>query len=494
MRQYQCILILSFLLLGAISLSSAQTVKSNLTEIKIIATHVAKKKGANVEIDFTMDFSEMTPLKRNTLMQVTPMLRSNTSDDFLALTPFLLTGKTRDIVLQRYMAADKDHLYRKPARKPMFILSPKRGREQQVHYATQVPFAAWMKDASLILCSENTGCADCPLGMEENVFVPNVLFPLYEAHYKYASVVPEGELLKRREESLMAYINFVVDRYEILPSLGNNPQELKRVDIKMQEMINDKSISIDKLSLVGYASPEGGVEHNLKLSRNRVNSFADYLVAKYPPFRGKYSTEAKGQDWDGLRSAIAESNLREKDEIIHIIDNVAVRERSNALKNLNGGETYATLLQDFYPPLRRSEVIFSFVVKGFDLSEAKEMIKVHPRRLSLAEVYAVVQSYPQGSQEQYDTWITAVDAFPKAPEPVINAVIMDFDAGRYEQALRLLERRKDNVHLWGLLGVAYAYNERYEEAEKYLIWAVQKNLPNARHNLDELKQFMRDNL
>lgn len=151
------------------------------------------------------------------------------------------------------------------------------------------------------------------------------------------------------------------------------------------------------------------------------------------------------------------------------------------------------MLQTYYPPLRRTVITFSFVVKGFDLTEAKKVIKTHPTHLSLAEVNLVANSYPAGSAERYQTWVIAADAFPNAVEPATNAAIMDLEAGRYAQAVKLLERYKKNSKLYTLLGIAYAYNEQYDNARTYLTKAAQLGLPDAQHNLDEFLHYMQDN-
>ena len=122
------------------------------------------------------------------------------------------------------------------------------------------------------------------------------------------------------------------------------------------------------------------------------------------------------------------------------------------------------------------------------------MLSRNPSRLSLAEVYAVAQSYPEESYERYETWTIAEKAFPKAIEPTANAAIIDLRAGRYPQALARLEARKNEPKLWMLLGLAYAYSENWSEAESYLTRAAQQGQPGAQHNLDELRHYMQDNL
>ena len=457
----------------------AQEAVNLLDGLRVTSQTVATRQGAKAVVDFDLDLTNMKHLKSNTVLQIVPTLQANDGSEQLDLPAISISGRTRAIMLRR-MGKQVD------------IIRNKSG-EQHYHYTAEVPFALWMKDASLIFRAKGYGCAECELGDYTTLLTPNALAPLYQPQYRYAMLVPEGEETKRREESLTAMITFPVNKTNLNLNLGNNRSEIKRINDKVQELTTNISLTVDALSLTGYASPEGNADLNQRLSEGRVKSIAAYLVRTYPRSKGHYTSRAMGADWDGLRAAIEESSVDYKEQIIQIIQERAASERTAALRAIDNGKTYAHLLQTYYPPLRRTVITFSFVVKGFDLEEAREVIKTHPTHLSLAEVNLVANSYPAGSAERYETWAIAADAFPNAVEPATNAAIMDFEAGRYAQAVKLLERYKKNTKLYTLLGIAYAYNEQYDNARTYLTKAAQLGLPDAQYNLDEYLHYMQDN-
>ena len=457
----------------------AQEAVNLLDGLRATSQTVATRQGAKAVVDFDLDLTNMKHLKSNTVLQVVPTLQANDGSEQLDLPAISISGRTRAIMLRRIG-------------KQVDIIRNKSG-EQHYHYTAEVPFALWMKDASLIFRAKGYGCAECELGDYTTLLTPNALAPLYQPQYRYAMLVPEGEETKRREESLTAMITFPVNKTNLNLNLGNNRSEIKRINDKVQELTTNSSLTVDALSLTGYASPEGNADLNQRLSEGRVKSIAAYLVRTYPRFKDHYTSRAMGADWDGLRAAIEESSVDYKEQIIQIIQERAASERTAALRAIDNGKTYAHLLQTYYPPLRRTVITFSFVVRGFDLEEAREVIKKHPTHLSLAEVNLVANSYPAGSAERYETWVIAADAFPNAVEPATNAAIMDFEAGRYDLAVKLLERYKKNTKLYTLLGIAYAYNEQYDNARTYLTKAAQLGLPDAQYNLDEYLHYMQDN-
>lgn len=457
----------------------AQEAVNPLDGLRATSQTVATRQGAKAVVDFDLDLTNMKHLKSNTVLQIVPTLQANDGSGQLDLPAISISGRTRAIMLRR-MGKQVD------------IIRNKSG-EQHYHYTAEVPFALWMKDASLIFRAKGYGCAECELGDYTTLLTPNALAPLYQPQYRYAMLVPEGEETKRREESLTAQITFPVSQTSLNMNLGNNRSEIKRIDDKLTELTRNKNLTVDALSIAGYASPEGSEDVNNRLAQGRVDRVAQYIVGKSPRLKGHYTSRAMGADWDGLREAIVASSLDHKDQVLEILQKEPASERTAALRAIDDGQTYAQLLQTYYPPLRRTVISFSFVVKGFDLEEAKQVIKTHPTHLSLAEVNLLANSYPAGSAERYQTWVIAADAFPNAVEPATNAAIMDLEAGRYDQAVKLLERYKKNSKLYTILGIAYAYNEQYDNARTYLTKAAQLGLPDAQYNLDEYLHFMQDN-
>ena len=68
-----------------------------------------------------------------------------------------------------------------------------------------------------------------------------------------------------------------------------------------------------------------------------------------------------GEDWEKLRELVDASNLPEREEVLQIIDQVDIfKGREKLLMDLNGGITYRTMLKDFFPLLRRVEIIVEY--------------------------------------------------------------------------------------------------------------------------------------
>lgn len=482
-----------FLSLLAWSSLAVAAQEISLEGIKLQTEYPARKVGKQVNVDMIVDITEMPRMSAHQQRIITPVLQARNGAAEVAMPSFVLAGCTRYMLIKRRMDLDKNYQVVPGQTDETQIIARKNRKEQHFQYRTTIGFQPWMKDATLVFRAADSGCADCPLGSAEKQLAYPALFPLYEANYSFGIIVPDGELVKDREETLSSFISFVVGKYDILPNFKSNAAELARVHAKLSELGSNEDVILRKLQMVGYASPEGGIEYNEQLSRNRVEAYAKYLSAKYPMLKGLPQTSYKGADWEGLAKAVSAMDFPERDQVLDIIAKLPVGERTPALRAIDGGRVYAMLLELVYPSLRRTELVFSIEVKGFSLEKAKKVIKTHPSRLSLAEVYAVANSYPAGSKEQYETWEIADAAFPKEVIPAINLTVLDLNAGRANVALARLERRSSEKRLFGMLGLAYAYCEQWEKAEYYLREAAKNGDKQAAHNLEELRKYVKDN-
>ncbi len=175
----------------------AQEAPNPLEGLRVSSQTVATRQGAKAVIDFDLDLTQMQRLKSNMVLKVVPTLRANDGSEQLDLPAISISGRTRAIMLRR-------------TGEEVDIVRSKSG-EQHYHYTTEVPFALWMKDASLLFDAKGYGCAGCDLGDYTTLLTPHALAPLYQPTYRYALLVPEGEETKRREESLTAMITFPVN-------------------------------------------------------------------------------------------------------------------------------------------------------------------------------------------------------------------------------------------------------------------------------------------
>jgi len=423
----------------------------------------------------------------NDMIVLTPVLTSNSGEAEAQLPPVVVTGKKRFKLLQR---ATRLNNHTGLDAETTDIVQRKNNTSQQIAYTADLPLTEWLRDASLVLRETATGCANCDKGEELLTLTPRVIPGVYVPSYKLTYIIPEVEV-KTRSDRHTAMFNFVVDRYELLRDYKGNAAEFREVDRVISDIQNNPDFEITEFEIHGYASPEASVPHNRMLAHNRANAFADYLVSKFGIERNRFKVTGHGEDWNGLREKIAASTMGDKQDVLKIIDNVSnPDDRDSEIKKLSGGETYRTLLNNFYPPLRRTEYVVAYNVRPFNVEEAREIIKTNPRLLSLNEMYLVAQSYPAGSAEFKEVFNIATRHYPDSDIAIINSTSANIEGGNMDDAIDRMSKISNNPKVWNNLGVAYARKGDLEKAKEYFTKAAGQNNSDSRHNLEELEKVL----
>ena len=255
-----------------------------------------------------------------------------------------------------------------------------------------------------------------------------------------AFVTPEVEAVKARVEEGSAFLDFPVNQTKIYPEYRNNPEELKKIIATIDLVKNDKNTRITEIDIEGYASPEGSYKSNARLAQGRAEALKKY-VQELEHFEQDFiKVTSVPEDWEGLRNYVANSTFAKKDEMLAIIDNdkLDYDARELRLRTIDGGSAYTTLLNECYPALRHSDYKVQYVVRGFSVDEAKEIMTKRPQQLSLNEMFQVAQTYESGSDEFNEVFEVAVRMFPDDPTANINAAAIELQQGNWKQAEKYL--------------------------------------------------------
>lgn len=199
------------------------------------------------------------------------------------------------------------------------------------------------------------------------------------ATYKLVETDPMPSLIKDEyvgvaSEQKEAKIQFVVRKSDIRKS------ELTKDDVKalndfLVEAAKADNMEIKGLNVSSYASPEGPVDFNEKLSADRGKNTDKYLadIFKKAKVNGiEVSVDSKNEDWDGFQAAVQGSDIEDKELILRVLSMYSdpdVREKE--IRNMS--KVYRVLEERILPELRRSVMTATVDVKGLTDEELKQM-------------------------------------------------------------------------------------------------------------------------
>lgn len=369
------------------------------------------------------------------------------------------------------------------------VIRRKNDTSQQWHYRAAVPVAQRPDQVRLYLDEDSCGCLREVLAsrnrlLAEESFKPKIFVP----HFVYVS--PQAETRKTRNEQGAAYIDFPVNQTDIRPAYRDNQTELAKIENTINRIKDDADVSITRITIKGYASPEGSYANNRRLAEGRTRSLVDYLKKEYPLDAGLFQLDYEAEDWAGLRDFIAKSSLKEKEALLELVDSDVHADAKERRLRTDYPEAYRTLLRDCFPALRHTDYVVEYTVRGFDVEEARQLIGKEPQKLSLQEMYAVAQTYEVGSEEYKEVFETAVRLFPDDEVANLNAANAAMQRNDLTGASRYLDKAGKSVQAEYARGVLAAIKKEYAAACVHLEKAKAGGMKEADNVLMEVKKLM----
>ena len=161
-------------------------------------------------------------------------------------------------------------------------------------------------------------------------------------------------------------MRFRLNRSDIDLTYSRNTETVRLLKQAIDSLCNSTELEMTRITVTGYASPEGPVDHNYDLSDARARALAAYIVRELEVCDCKMETIAAGENWYGLRELVKSSDMVDKDEVLQMLDAAGVRpnvpgpvldKRSSEqlkarLQRLRGGRTWRSIQDVLFPQLR----------------------------------------------------------------------------------------------------------------------------------------------
>ena len=389
---------------------------------------------------------------------LSPRIVSADGTQEVDLGTYYIAGALRMKALKRAVSLKQEL----PAGIPMSEVKTLRDvAKSPIHIERTVPFEYWMSNAKIRIAEKAFGCVDCEAysitGTKDFVDI-NLFGPV---DYKYYDYEPFKVEQKSYEEEMVSRVEFRVARSELLRDFANNASEIDRINdfISKALKLADSGATIGDVYIGGYASPEGEFNSNLTLSQARSEVLAKMIEEKYPKLRktARFEIKGNGEDWQGLREALVASSYSYAKDVVAIIDRYSTDlEREKDIKAMEGGRVYNELLQNVYPPLRRTVFKMRYDVRPYTVDELPGIYKSKPELLSAWELYQLAQvHYIAKGLNPTSVYATAHRIYPKDRDMALNYVtsLLKYDQNA-NQALSILATLQEDGTVLFLKAIA----------------------------------------
>jgi len=291
-------------------------------------------------------------------------------------------------------------------------------------------------------------------------------------------------------EKYAADIMFLINKANIRAAQLNTDamEELRK---EILATASDTARVLAELNVQSYASPDGSLEYNERLAKDRENNTLDYLNKQLKKDKisefGDLTSQFTAEDWEGFQRLVSQSNIQDKDLILSVLSMYKDPEqREKEIRNL--ANVFEQLADQILPQLRYSRITASINVIGKSDSEISKLAASNPKALNIEELLyaATLVNDNEGRQKIYDqavriypndyrTWndlgvtqyidgdYSAAEAsFKKAAslagankQPTMNLGLIDLVKGNYKAANQLFGQAAGVEGLNDALGVYY---------------------------------------
>lgn len=242
-------------------------------------------------------------------------------------------------------------------------------------------------------------------------------------------------------------VTTVVDKTDLLYAINSSVVTKKNeqnANLDAFKANVDKNLDNDRatqnIAVKGYASPDGPVKFNDKLSKARSES-SQKVVAKLLKDAGlEIDAAAYGEDWDGFKELVEKSNIQDKNLILQVLSLYnSPAEREAEIKNMSS--VFEELKKEILPELRRSQIVNSTDLQG--LTDAE-----------------IMEAYRNGGELTAEHYLYAAQELTEDPAEQV-------------EILTAASKKYNDARIWNNLGVAQtevgdkaAALESFEKAAK----------------------------
>ncbi len=239
-------------------------------------------------------------------------------------------------------------------------------------------------------------------------------------------------------------VRYNINASQMTKGYDGNDKSLSKVHMLFDTITDCRCTKITKVTVVGYASPDGNKEDNKELAYNRADNFYKYISNEYN--LSEYPSEVTGKalSWSGIKSGVLKSDIPNKSEVVDIItsrqSNSAIEAKLRAMPT-----SWSYLCKNVLPMYRNVELHISYQRWKYVTTRTP----IQPEQIAVVEEVVIPQYYI--IMPPTDTEIIAYE------NPHSTDLDYDIEKGRYSVKDRRgkEKEREDIKNLWGTIKGRY---------------------------------------
>ena len=283
-----------------------------------------------------------------------------------------------------------------------------------------------------------------------------------------------------------AHIQFIINRYDIRPELGNNRAELDTMLARLAPVVADTLAELRSVGIYGLASADGPLSFNTPLAHNRANSAMRWLCDRLglgAAERRVFTTGSRPEGWEPVVAAMAAAGNADSTAVREILDRYAGQNDDVAERYIRRLACWPVIRDNFLQKDRKVEYVYTYKIRNFTTDdELLRMYATRPDAFSEDELLRVSTLKPTRAEKE-EVYRTTLRYYPKSQAAANNLAAILLAEGKAAEAEAVIKGvGPADGALSVNLAAAYIAQGRLDEAEQALAQAPAGD-PEARYNL-----------
>lgn len=297
---------------------------------------------------------------------------------------------------------------------------------------------------------------------------------------------------KIREGKGEALLQFIINKYDINLSLGNNREEMMRMIQTLEPILTDSLATIRTMGIYGMASADGPYGFNTTLARNRAASAKRWLVERLqiePEICELIRTDSRPEGWWPVYHAMVADGHPDSLSVRRILTTYTEGNDDVQEYHIRRLTCWPDIRNKYLSKDRKVEYTYSYTIRSFTTNEELlAMYQVRPDAFNEDELLRVA-ALSVDDATKMEVYGTLMHYFPQSKVAANNLAVLYLRKGDTEKARQTLRTQKEySPEMLTTLAASYVYEHDFERAVELL---QDIDLPEARYNLGLLKARQR---
>jgi tetratricopeptide (TPR) repeat protein len=366
-------------------------------------------------------------------------------------------------------------------------------------YESTIPYQKCMEEGVVkVRIITKKGSKEEELPLTEKIADGTVITP-YLIQLDDKVIMANDEFQRITSHETGAVINFNKGKFNVKSSELKDQDVIDLMDFVLDATTNPRR-EMKSISVKSHASPEGEIDKNENLAKDRAESAKSAVVKKMKKMKYEagqqdafFSLDPKGEDWSGFKAEVEKTTHEDKELILRVLQMTAdLNKREQEIRNM--AKTYTFLEKEVLPQLRRSQLTLSYDKVGYSDEELKELSKTNPDTLNVEELLFTASLYTDLS-EQLRVYNQALRLFPTDWRTANNVGYIQYLQGDLEAAGSSFEKAgeaNDNATVKNNIGAVSHMKGDNERAMELFTAAGSSDETNYNMGLLNIQQGLYD--